>query len=271
MRLLLAVCLCFTSTTLAVGDENFKRVEDPIDDVQTPGAPISAPVPDPISAPTRRPPVDSPVDDLGLGGDAPRFEQGAKAEATEWHPRLLIALRPSPQIDVVIPKNSLPNVEAPIASSSDPKGFIMPPSDLAESGESTVTLKAWRTSPGEWFSLYCDTVTVNISQEGNTPTYQLECKSRVHISTEGFSVNADSASLKDGRCELVNARINNGVVSATAANLTLALPIRGISTNDFGRPIPKSQPTEKEVTPSPEKEVTPSPDKGNTFNRDIGT
>lgn len=90
MRLLLAVCLCFTSTTLAVGDENFKRVEDPIDDLQTPDAPISAPVPDPIADRPLNQPTEAAVDDLG--GDAPRFEEGRKAEATEWHPRLAIVL-----------------------------------------------------------------------------------------------------------------------------------------------------------------------------------
>ncbi len=150
MRLLLAVCFCFISTTLAFGDESFKRVEDPIDDVQTLGAPISAPVPDPISA---------PVDDFGMRKprrrpiDTPRSEEEAKTEATEWHPRLLIVLRPSPQIDVVIPKSSLPNVETPIASSSDSKDLsaISPSSELPESGEATVTVKAWRTSPRDFF------------------------------------------------------------------------------------------------------------------------
>ncbi len=95
-------------------------------------------------------------------------------------------------------------------------------------------------------------MTVAISQEGDTPTYQVECKSRVHISTEGFSVDADSASLKDGKCQLVNAKFNSnvGVATATATHLTLTLPIRGLSTAEFGRPIPKSQPSVKDVTPA---------------------
>jgi hypothetical protein len=273
MRLLLAVCLCFTSRTLAFGDENFKRVEDPIDDVQAPGAPISAPVPDPIAGRPFNQPTEAAVDDLG--GDAPRFEKGVKADETEWRPRLLVFLHATnnlpEMVKVLVAQRKSQGVTAPISSPPvkeklDDFTFKSTPIPQPEPAGSSpippVELEALKVNPGEFFLLYCDAVTVNVLQEGTTPTYQLECKARVNISTEGFSVDADSASLKDGKCELVNARLNNGVVSATATHLTLTLPIRGVSTTDFGRPIPKSQPTEKAVTPSS--------DKGNTFNRDIG-
>ena len=170
----------------------------------------------------------------------------------------------APQIKFPVIKDKIPEFKSPIASSPVNEDFTTtsPPSDLPESGESAKYITAFRFRPGDYFSLYCDAVTLNILQEGNTPTYQLECKSRIHISTEGFSVDADSASFKEGKCELVNARFNNGVVSATATQLTLALPIYAVSTRNFGRPIPKSPPTEKEVTPTPAER--------HTFYRDIG-
>ena len=150
MRLLLAVCLCFTSTTLAFGDEKSKPVDEPIDDFRSPKPPVAAPVPDPIGGVE---PLNQPVDDSG--GDAPRFEEGVKAEATEWLPRLLIMLRAAdnvPQTNTVVPKHSLPNFNTlPSYPDSNNVFFPSPPSDLPESGEATVTVKAWRTSPGDFF------------------------------------------------------------------------------------------------------------------------
>lgn len=196
MRLLLTICLCFTSTTLAFGDEKSK-----------------------------------PVD---LGIDAPSLEEGAKAEASEWRPRLVILLKTNdkfPQGKVVVTQETF--------ASPVPYTRLSPPDYLPKSGESAVYLKAFEVSPGQYFSLYSDAATLNILQSGNTPTYHLECKSRIHICTEGFSVDADSASLKDGKCELANAKFTCGVVSATATQLTLTLPIYSVSTRNFGQPIPK--------------------------------
>lgn len=261
MRHLLAMWLCLTSTTLAFGDEGSKPdLVPPV--VETPSVP----------------PVIAPPDSV------PPIEEAAAAETSVWHPRLLVTIRTVDKMSfptkVRIRERFQPDAASlqppPKASPGKPPEtgrFVPEESDAPPfaSGEEPkdekpqesvayreVEVQTLRVSPGECFCLYCDAVTVNISQEGDTPNYHLECKTRVHISTEGFSVDADSASFKGGKCELVNATLKSGVVTATATQLGLTIPVRGISTSNYGLPVP--------TTPLGVNVVSPPSTQGRFFN-----
>lgn len=147
----------------------------------------------------------------------PSNEEGTKAKTTEWHPRLMLVL----SMNGKVPLKPL-------------KHF---PNDTFNDGASEL-----KVPPGEFATLYCDTVTLNSSEDGDTSSYDLECKSRVRIFYNGATVDADSASLKDGKCELLNATFTCGVVTATAQQLTFPVHLNWVSTSTFGSPIPKSPP-----------------------------
>lgn len=242
MRHLLTLWLSLTSTTLAIGDESSKP--DRVPTVEE-----SPSLPQVIAPPDSVPPI----------------EEAATAETSVWHPRLLVTIRTVDKVSFPtrfrIHESIQPDASSlqppPKASPGKPPeiGFFIPEESDAPpfaSGEEPkeekpqesvayreVEVQTLRVSPGECFCLYCDAVTVNISQEGDTTNYHLECKTRVHISTEGFSVDADSATFKDGKCELVNATLKSGVVTATATQLGLTIPVRGVSTSNYGRELPK--------------------------------
>ena len=226
MRHLLTMCLCLTSPTLAVGDEGTK--------------PDLVPRPGVVDSPDLLPAIVAP--DVTPGG-----EEAVTAETKEWQPRLLVSIRTVDELSfptkVRIPEQDSfekpPEVSrfVPEESPSSPSAGVEPPQGSVTYRE--VQVRTLRVSPGWFFSLYCDAVTLNISHEGDSPNYHLECKSRVHISTDGFSVDADSATFKDGKCELVNATLKSGVVTATAQQLELTIPVRGVSTSSYGRPLPK--------------------------------
>lgn len=243
MRHLLAMWLWLTSTTMAFGDEGSKP--DLVSQV--------------VESPSV-PPVIAPPDAVTPG------EEAATAETSVWHPRLLVTIRTVDKVSFptkvkirerVPEPDPISVLPPPMASSGKPPEigrFVPEESDAPPfaSGEEPkeeepqesvayreVEVQTLRVSSGEFFSLYCDAVTVNISQEGDTTNYHLECKARVHLSTEGFSVDADSASFKDGKCELVNATLKSGVVTATAKQLELTIPVRGVSTSNYGRELPK--------------------------------
>ena len=223
-RHLLTMCLCLTSTTLAVGDESTKpELVPPV--AESPDVPAIAAPSDPV----------------------PGAEEAVTAETKEWQPRLLVSIRTTDKFSfptkVRVPEQSQPE-EAPEAgrfvpeeSPSSPFAGVAKPEGSVAYRE--VGVRTLRVSPGDFFTLYCDAVTVNVSHEGESPNYQMECKSRVHISTDGFSVDADSATFKDGTCELVSATLKSGVVTATAEKLELMIPVRSVSTNSYGRPLPK--------------------------------
>ena len=242
MRHLLTMCLYLTVTTLAFGDDRSKPdLVPPV--VETPSVP----------------PVIAPPDSV------PPIEEAATAETSVWHPRLLVSIRTVDKVSfptkVRIRERFQPDAASlqppPTAISGKPPEigrFVPEESDAPPfaSGEEPkeekpqesvayreVEVQTLRVSPGECFCLSCDAVTVNISQEGDTPNYHVECKTRVHISTEGFSVDADSATFKDGKCELVNATLKSGVVTATATQLGLTIPVRGVSTGNYCRELPK--------------------------------
>jgi hypothetical protein len=263
MRHLLAMWLWLTSTTLAFGDEGSKPdLVPPV--VETPSVP----------------PVIAPPDAVPPG------EEAATTETGVWQPRLLVTIRTvdkvsfptkvrirerfqpeaaflrpppkaspekPPEIDRFVPAES---DAPPFASGEEPKEE-KPQESVAYREMEVQTL---RFSPGECFCLYCDAVTVNISQEGDTPNYHLECKTRVHISTDGFSVDADSATFKDGKCELVNATLKSGVITATATQLGLTIPVRGVSTSNYGRELPK--------IPLGVNVISPPPTRGTFFGPD---
>ena len=226
MRHLLTICLCLTSPTLAVGDEGAKP-----DLVTRPRVVDSPDLPPAIAAP-----------DVTPGG-----EETATAETKEWQPRLMVSIRTVD--DMSFPtKVRIPEQDSfdkpPEAVRFVPEESPSSPSAVAAAPQGSVTyreveVRTLRVSPGWFFSLYCDAVTLDISHEGENPNYHLECKSRVHISTDGFSVDADSATFKDGTCELVSATLKSGVVTATAEKLELMIPVRSVSTNSYGRPLPK--------------------------------
>lgn len=224
MRHLLTMCLCLTSTTLALGDESTKPdLVPPV--AESPDVPAVAAPSDPV----------------------PGAEEAVTAETKEWQPRLLVSIRTTDKFSFptkVRIHDRSQTEEPPEAGRFVPEespsspfaGATKPERSLADR---EVEVRIMSVLPGDVFSLYCDAVTLNIAHEGEDPSYHLECKSRVHITTDGFSVDADSATFKDGKCELVNATLKNGVVTATAEKLELTMPVRGLSTNSFGRPLPK--------------------------------
>ena len=264
MRHLLTMYIYLTVTTLAFGDERSKPDHAP-PVVETPSVP----------------PVIAPPDAVPPG------EEAATGKTGEWQPRLLVTIRtvdkvsfptrfkirelvPKPDPISVLPPRTAssgkpPEIDRFVPEESDAPPFAAAEVPQEEKRQESVAyreaeVQTWRVSPGEFFCLYCDTVTVNISQEGDTTNYHLECKTRVHISTEGFSVDADSATFKDGKCELVNATLKSGVVTATATQLGLTIPVRGVSTSNYGRELPK--------IPLGVNVISPPPTQGTFFGPD---
>lgn len=125
-----------------------------------------------------------------------------------------------------------------------------------------VAVQVLAVTLAEIATLYCDTMTLNVLEDGDKSSYSLECKSRVSIRLNGIDIDAESASLKDGKCELVNATLIHGQTTATAQQLTLSMPIHGVSTNSFGRPIPETPPAVNLSSPPPytRGSVRPEPD-----------
>lgn len=183
MRHLLAFSLCLVSTILASGDELEARFDSG-----------SEPVADSTKA-------QSPV-------AVPRVDEGKKGDdAIVWSPRLQIILNSNTNL----PMTKM--VKVRVAEPTQPE-FGSPPDTSVVYRD--VEVQALAVSPSEIATLYCDTVTLNVLEDGDKTSYRVECKSRVRIRINGIVVDADSASLKDGKCDFVNATLTHGQTTATA-------------------------------------------------------
>jgi hypothetical protein len=213
MRHLLALSLCLASTILANGDEPDAGSE-PVADSRNALSPVADPT--------------------GEGR-----EKGD--DTIVWRPRLQIIL------------NSITS----FPSSKTVKQHVQV-SKHFESGSKPdksavyleVELQVLAVSMGKIATLYCDSMTLNVLEDGETTSYSLECKSRVSIRLNEVVIDADSASFNDGKCQLVNATLTHGEMTATAPNLTLSVPIHGVLTNSFGRPIGETPPAVNLNNPS---------------------
>lgn len=202
MRHLLALSLCLASTVLASGDEldaSFDAVSEPVADSRNAQRPVAV----------------------------PKGEGETKGNDTiVWRPRLQIILNTNTNLSLTkLAKKEL-QVSTQFESGSQGDRSIV------------VEERVLAVSLTEIATMYCDSMTLNVLEDGDTSSYSLECKSRVNIRLSGIVIDADSASLKDEKCELVNATLTHGTMTATAPQLTLSLPIHGVLTNPFGRPVP---------------------------------
>ncbi|MCA9010986.1 MAG: hypothetical protein KDB01_14640 [Planctomycetaceae bacterium] len=209
MRHLLALSLCLASTVLASGDE----LDASFDAVSEPGA---------DSTNAQRPVAVSE----GEG-------ETQRDDTTLWRPRLQIILNSI----TGFPRTK--TVKEQVTVSTDVESGAKPGRSVVYR---EVELQVLAMSMGKIATLYCDSMTLNVLEGGDTPKYSLECKSRVSIRLNGIVIDADSASFDDGKCELVNATLTQGDTTATAPKLTLSVPIHGVLTNSFDRPIPENPP-----------------------------
>lgn len=218
MRHLLALSLCFASTLLASGDEldaSFDSGSEPVADSTNAQSPVAL-----------------PTEEGGTKEDEP----------IEWSPRLQIILNSNPHLPMtkIIKEKVQVATQSEVGSKQDRSVVYR-----------DVEVRALAVSMAEIATLYCDTMTLNVLGDGGTSNYSIECKSRVNIRLNGIVIDADSASMKDGKCELVNATLTHGKMTATAQQLTLSVPIHGVSTSLFGRPVPETPPAVNLVSPPP--------------------
>lgn len=215
MRHLLAFSLCFASTLLASGDEldaNFDSGPEPVADSTNAQSPVGV------------------------------FPTGEGDDPIVWRPRLQIILNSNPHLPMTKIIKEKVQVATQAEFGSKPDGSVI---------YRDVDRQVLAVSLAEIATLYCDHMTLNVLEEGDTSSYRLECKSRVNIRLNGIVIDADSALLKDGKCELVNATLTHGKMIATAQQLTLSVPIHGVSTSLFGRPVPENPPAMNLVSPPP--------------------
>lgn len=209
MRHLLALSLCLTFTIQASGDELDARFHS----------------------------GSEPVADITIAQNAvavPKGEGGSKGDdAIVWRPRLQIILNTNVNLPMTKTVKERVQVSKLSESGSQPDGSVV---------YRDIDVRVLAVTLADIATLYSDTITLNVLEDGDTSSYSLECKSRVSIRLNGIDIDAESASLKDGKCELVNAKFTHGKTTATAPQLTLSLPIHGVSTNSFGRPIPETPP-----------------------------
>ncbi|MBL8818163.1 MAG: hypothetical protein JNL58_19205 [Planctomyces sp.] len=209
MRRLFALSLCFASMFPASGDE-FDAGRD------------------------SRPEQAADTNDTQVLFGNTEGESGAKEEdASKWCPRLQIVLNSNENLSKISTAKERVREPNPFESEPQPGGSV-----VYRDGD----LHVFAVSPADITTLYCDSITLNVTDEGDATNYSIECKSRVRIRLNGMDIDAESASLKDGKCELVNAKFTHGKTTATASQLTLSLPIHGLSTKSFGRPVPEIPP-----------------------------
>jgi hypothetical protein len=153
----------------------------------------------------------------------------------EWKPRLLIVLHEGSS-------TRFETVREPYRD--EPDGFGVKPQ--VKYRERRVAIQ----SPVKTGVLYCDVVSINVAKNEDNRNFTLECADNIHLRVNGLLVDAESASFKDGKCELVNAKLAHDGTIVTSEKLTLTLPVHGVSMNSFGRLIPAEAKTERSV-PTP--------------------
>lgn len=219
MRHLLAFSLCLASTILASGDEldaSFDSGSEPVAASTNTHSPVAVPT----------------------GEGVPKGD-----DTIVWHPRLQIILNPS----TIQPMTNFITEKVQVATQSE----VGSKQDGPVVYRDVEVRRPLAVSLTDIATLYCDTMTLNVLGDGDTPNYSIECESRVSIKLNGIVIDADSASLKDGKCELVNATLTHGKMTATAQQLTLSVPIHGVLTNSFGRPVPETPPAMNLVSSPP--------------------
>ncbi len=213
MRHLLALSLCFASMILSNGDEPDAGSEPVADSTNTQSSVAF-----------------------------PRVDEVMKGEDTiVWSPRLQIILNSITGFPRTKTVKEQVTVSTEVESGSKPGQSVV---------YREVELQVLAMSMGKIATLYCDSMTLNVLEDGETTSYSLECKSRVSIRLNEIVIDADSASFNDGKCQLVNATLTHGEMTATAPNLTLSVAIHGVLTNSFGRPIGETPPAENLNNPS---------------------
>ncbi len=87
-------------------------------------------------------------------------------------------------------------------------------------------------------TLYCDSITLNVSEDGDNASFELRCETRISLHYKGGVFASNAATFHDGKCELADATFTHNGMTAKADKLVLTLPVHGVTTNKFGTAIP---------------------------------
>jgi len=159
-------------------------------------------------------------------------EEWTEEEATneEWKPRFAVTLQLD---DSVITKERVPYQGYPDSNGIEPQ---------VEYREREVRI--FGQTPG-FATLYCDSVTLNVSEDGDNSSFELKCETRISLHYKGGVFTSNAATFYDGKCELADATFTQNGMTAKADKLVLTLPVHGVTTNKFGTAIPETpqQPT----------------------------
>ena len=93
------------------------------------------------------------------------------------------------------------------------------------------------TAP-QFASVYCDNISVNIiSTDGSDSEYSLSCKSPSHVRVVGLQIDCDSLEIEAGQLTMTNVRINQHGQLMTTEKLSMSLPVFGVTTTKFAKPL----------------------------------
>ncbi len=217
MKHLLVLGLCAASVSLAWGDDETGSV------ATEPGARV-----------TEQP-------------DAGATDRDSVPIVEEWCPRLAVMLQTEKDTPVI----RIRTVREAIAK--DP---------FNRSGQGIVDyrerkIKTLAASPTDITTLYFDALSIDITNDEENPRYHLECAARVMLRINGMELTADSAVFDKEKCELVNATLTHDGTQVTSEKMTLNLPVLGVVTNTWGRPVPEPEPKNPPLQPRPDPLSTP--------------
>lgn len=162
-----------------------------------------------------------------------------------------------PRLQIVLCLNKAARA-VPVGSSLTSGGDIKPIPDRTQ--QAADPGRHYMVLPDDTALLYCDKADLKVSEADDGAIYHLDCPGTVSLHFDGMVIEADSASFHDGQCELSNARIMHRTMKAGAETLTLEMPIQGVITNTYRRPVPAHIPrTAPEPEPDPLSTLLPQP------------
>jgi hypothetical protein len=76
-----------------------------------------------------------------------------------------------------------------------------------------------------------------ISTDGSDSEYSLSCKSPSHVRVVGLQIDCDSLEIEAGQLTMTNVRINQHGHLMTTEKLSMSLPVFGVTTTKFAKPL----------------------------------
>ena len=170
-------------------------------------------------------------------------ELSTESELKDWKPQLEVTLRIVPagvaqavKRTVRVPYYKVVYEQQEQGANRTQTPTFLPPRAVA------VRKLAWReeevmTSVAGIASVYCDELSVNITKDKDDLVYSFDCPGRIHVRFGQMILDCDSGKLSNGKLELVNAKMVHQGMDMTSDKMSLSLPVVGVKTAQFGRPL----------------------------------